>query len=125
MNKQSKNFENIKKMVGSIPADYMNVKSSILRRAKENPELFDIWLSSYLLDFLPFENKWERKYIYLLTHDLLNSNELTLNDDIINELYDIDNDLVGNCSMVGVKGYINEPTNINELVAYIRGYDWL
>lgn len=83
---------------------------------------FQPWLYKYIIN-LPFNNSWHRKDIYHLVKELI---ALTGFDDVVPDiLYDIEADIVGNCSEESIVQYPHEPDKGGGLVIFVRDYHWL
>lgn len=66
---------------------------------------------------------FSRYEFYCKVQKLINKYED--NDAMLTELYEIELSLIGHCSELGIQSFIDEPTDQEQLVSYVRSLSWL
>ncbi len=76
---------------------------------------------------LMIKNKWGRRsgyaFLQIIAEDYENS--VLQNNELKAELMDLENRILGHCASTDIIRFYHDPTDIDELVSYVRSGRWL
>jgi hypothetical protein len=78
------------------------------------------WFENYILKLS--KKGWKRKDIHDLIDDIFKSNQL--DENILDELYEFETALIGNCAPECIIRLEGDPEDISDLTAYVRSGKW-